>query len=111
MKYTFEAKDSGAERKKTDLDVTQILVDPDLVDKAGALSVLLKNTRNTASINCKSVSPTSESKNAMAPTSELKKRPAQYISNFNRVRSPQALSWRFGGYFDTTRCADGNHLG
>ena len=68
VKYTFEVKDAGAERQKTDLDVTQILADPDLVDKAGALSVLLKNNRNTASINCKSVSPTTEPKYAMAPS-------------------------------------------
>ena len=77
VKYTYECKNANSFKKKTELNVSQILVDPDVVDKAGALSIYIKNnsTRNElTNYQIKSVSPITDKSAGKSTTSDLGKK-------------------------------------
>lgn len=88
-----------ATRRATQLDVSRILVDPGVVDKAEALSVYIKHNHTSIQTKRQSCSP-ADGRSAKAAASESKRRPPQFSSNFHRVKSPPVQTWRLAGGYD-----------
>lgn len=94
----------GADRRLIDTEVSRILVDPSVVDKAEALSTYIKHNQSniTKSKGGQSRTP-SDINSIKATASDQRRRPPQFSSNFNKVKSPTSPTWKLPSAYESSR--------